>query len=430
VEVIRSSLVIAGAVAWVAAPACPQTTTKLLSLSSSRRQGDYVSWALSIDPDGRHATFTSLADNLVFGDVNGADDVFVHDLQTGLTELVSVDSSGVQGNNNSFEGTISRGGRFVVFESFASNLVAGDTNGVADVFVRDRKRGTTRRMSETAAGVQANSDCTRPVISADGRFVAFTSKANNLVPNDWNADWDVFVRDAITGTLECASLAPFGGTGNLASGHDAPAISGDGRYVAFESNANNLVGGDTNAARDVFVRDLRAGFTQRVSIDSAGVEGDNASYSPAISADGRVVAFQSFATNLVVADTNATDDIFVHDLATGVTERVSVDSAGVEANFYCNAPAISADGQVVAFETSADNLVGGDTNHNLDVFVHDRSTGVTERVSVDPFGRESDSSSFGASLSGNGRLVTFTSYSDRLVPGDRNGYTDAIVRIR
>jgi hypothetical protein len=429
VNAIRSTIV-AGAVALVASPARPQTTTKLLSLSSSRRQGDADSWAASIDPDGRYATFTSLADNLVFGDVNGADDVFVHDLQTGLTELVSVDSSGVQGNNNSSAGAISRGGRFVAFTSWANNLVAADTNGVADVFVRDRKLGTTRRMSETAAGVQANSDCTRPVISADGRFVAFSSKANNLVPNDWNADWDVFVRDAITGTLECASLAQNGMTGNSMSGYDAPAISGDGRYVAFESFASNLVSGDTNSKLDVFVRNLRTGFTKRVSVDSAGIEADDPSLSPSISADGRFVAFQSYATNLVTGDTNQDADIFVHDLGTSVTERASVDSAGVEANYYCNAPAISADGQVVAFESTAYNLVGGDTNWANDVFVHDRSTGVTERVSVDPFGREADNDSFGASLSGNGRIVTFTSYSDRLVPGDRNGYTDAIVRIR
>ena len=428
-NVIRSALV-AGAVAFFAAPACPQTTTKLLSVSSTGRQGDLWSMEPSIDPDGRYATFSSLADNLVFGDVNLAGDVFVHDLQTGLTELVSVDSSGVQGNHESGEGEVSRGGRFVVFVSGANNLVVGDTNGVVDVFVRDRKRGTTRRMSETATGVQSKNHCIHPAMSEDGRFVAFASQANNLVPNDWNAEWDVFVRDTIAGTLQCASLTPSGTTGKKRSGETGLAISGDGRYVAFESSANDLVGGDTNPNLDIFVRDLRTGFTKLVSVDSAGASCDGASQWPLISADGGFVAFESDASNLVVGDTNSTSDIFVHDLATGVTERVSVDSTGGEADDSSRFPAISADGRVIGFTSSARNLVGGDNNRTMDVFVHDRSTGVTERVSVDPFGREADNPSYIPAISGNGGIVTFLSDSDLLVPGDRNGYTDAIVRIR
>jgi hypothetical protein len=423
-------MLVAGAVAFFAAPACPQTTTKLLSVSSTGRQGDLWSMDPSIDPDGRYATFSSLADNLVFGDLNADGDVFLHDLQTGLTELVSVDSSGVQGNYGSAEGAVSRGGRFVAFVSFANNLVAGDTNGVVDVFVRDRKRGTTRRMSETATGVQTNSHCIHSAISGDGRFVAFVTQANNLVPNDRNATWDVFVRDSIAGKLQCVSLATSGTPGNRASGDNGVAISGDGRYVAFESSANDLVGGDTNSNLDTFVRDLVTGFTTRVSVDSGGAESDGASQWLSISADGRFVAFESVASNLVVGDTNSTSDIFVHDLATGATERVSVDSTGGEADDWSRFPAISADGRVVAFTSEASNLVGGDTNYTMDVFVHDRSTGVTERVSIDPFGREADDRSYVPAISGNGAIVAFLSDSDLLVPGDRNGYTDAIVRIR
>ena len=224
---------------------------------------------------------------------------------------------------------------------------------------------------------QADGESSSPAISADGRFVAFVSFATNLVPGDSNGRGDVFVRDRLTQTTERVSVDSAGTEGN--SGSDGPSISANGRFVVFWSDATNLVRGDTNGVADVFVRDRLTRTTERVSVDSAGNEGNGASglhshseYS--ISADGRFVAFVSSATNLVPGDTNGAADVFVHDRLTRTTERVSVDSAGNEANSSSFDPVISADGRFVAFSSAATNLVPGDTNEQPDVFVRDRKT--------------------------------------------------------
>ena len=207
-------------------------------------------------------------------------------------------------------------------------------------------------------------------------------------------------------------------------------ISEDGQIVAFASWASNLVAGDTNGQMDVFVHDRATGITERVSVDSSGVEGNSNSEETSISADGQIVAFYSDASNLVVGDTNGASDIFVHDRATGITERVSVDSSGVEGNRYSFTPSISADGQLVAFHSYATNLVAGDTNGYGDVFVHDRSTGITERVSVDSSGAEGNGNSLFPSMSADGQLVAFYSWASNLVAGDTNGAQDVFVHER
>jgi Tol biopolymer transport system component len=246
----------------------------------------------------------------VTGDTNGKSDIFVHDRQTGATERVSVDSSGAQADNASFKSAISADGRFVAFESFASNLVPNDTNGWVDVFVRDRQAGTTERISVRSTGQQVNGGSNRPAISADGRFVAFASIATNVVPNDTNATWDVFVHDRQTGTTERVSVDSTGAESDGASVR--PTISADGRFVAFDSSATNLVAGDTNGVTDVFVHDRQTGTTIRVSVDSSGGEANASCGKSAISADGRFVVIGSAATNLVANDTNGFSDVFVH----------------------------------------------------------------------------------------------------------------------
>jgi Tol biopolymer transport system component len=251
--------------------------------------------------------------------------------------------------------------------------------GVLALLAPPAGAGTTERVSVDSAGNEGNSFVQRNAsISADGRFVAFTSFATNLVPGDTNRRDDVFVRDRLTGTTELVSVDSAGNQGNRDSG--SPAISADGRFVAFHSVATNLVPGDTGNMTDVFVRDRLTGTTQRVSVDSAGTEGNGASVEPAISGDGRFVAFYSFATNLVPGDTNGDGDVFVHDRQTGTTERVSVDSAGNQGSAISDGfrkVSISADGRVVAFVSVATNLVPGDTNGGSDAFVHDRQTGIT-----------------------------------------------------
>jgi Tol biopolymer transport system component len=260
----------------------------------------------------------------------------------------------------------------VVFTSLATNLVVGDTNGFMDVFVHDRDTGETSRVSVASDGTQANDHTYWPAVSADGRYMAFHSMATNLVAGDTNGFGDVFVHDRDTGETARLSMAFDGAQGNGLSAY--PFVSGDGRYVAFISWASNLVPGDTNGTSDIFVHDRDTGETTRVSVASDGTQGNGQSgqWHHAISADGRYVAFRSFASNLVPGDTNNNHDIFVHDRETGETTRVSVASDGTEGNGFSSDADISADGRYVAFESTANNLVPGDTNNSFDVFVHDQ----------------------------------------------------------
>jgi Tol biopolymer transport system component len=284
-----------------------------------------------------------------------------------VVQRVSVASDGAQGNGDSFDNSISADGRYIAFASRASNLVAGDTNGKQDIFVHDRLTGQTTRVSVASDGAQGNGDSGQPVISADGRFVAFYSSASNLVPGDTNGVEDVFVHDRLTGQTTRVSVASDGAQGNGPSW--GPSISADGRFVAFESRASNLVPGDTNGTTDVFVHDRHTGQTMRVSVASDGREGNSYSWLARISADGRFVVFTSDASNLVAGDTNGTWDVFVHDRLTGQTTMVSVASDGTPGNGRSIGVSISGDGRFVAFMSEASNLVAGDTNGTWDVFV-------------------------------------------------------------
>ena len=426
--VVLGLLALAALVVGRASTGAVPGSTERVSVDSTGNQGNGDSAWAAISGDGRYVAFGSWASNLVLGDSLGTHDVFVRDRQTGVTALVSVDSVGNPGNQHSFYPAISGDERFVAFESLASNLVTDDTNGVRDVFVHDRQTATTERVSMDSAGNQANSHSYWAAISSDGRYVAFTSAASNLVPGDTNGKSDVFVHDRQTGVTERVSVDSSGNQGN--DGNYDSAISGDGRYVAFTSVTSNLVPGDTNGEMDVFVHDRQTGVTERVSVDSAGNQGNSHSFDAAISGDGRYVAFASFASNLVTGDTNDHDDVFVHDWQTGVTERVSVDSSGNQDNGRSWQSAISADGRHVAFASEATNLVTGDTNSVTDIFVHDRQTGATERASVDSAGNEGNSDSFEAAISGDGRYVAFQSEATNLVPGDTNGHEDIFVHDR
>jgi Tol biopolymer transport system component len=398
-------------------------------VDSAGNQANGPSTSSAISEDGRFVAFVSGASNLVPGDTNGQSDVFVHDRQTGATQRVSVNGAGSQANGGSEAPAISADGRFVAFVSGASNLVPSDTNGQGDVFVHDRQTGATERVSVNGAGSQANGGSEAPVISADGRFVAFVSVASNLVSRDTNGLTDVFVRDRQTGATERVSVD---GAGNQADGpSDSPVISGDGRCVAFVSAASALVPGDTNGQRDIFVHDRQTGASERVSVDGTGSQADSSNDAPAISADGRFVAFESDARNLVPGDTNRRADVFVRDRHTGATERVSVDSAGSQANSGGLGPAMSSDGRFVAFYAGHTDLVPGDTNRRQDVFIHDRRTGATEQVSINSAGSQGNDHSGGlSSVSGDGRFVAFPSLAYNLVPVDTNLTQDVFVHDR
>ncbi len=233
------------------------------------------------------------------------------------TTRVSVSSSGDQIGAPSFDSDISAQGRYVVFSSDTSRLVAGDTNNARDVFVRDRRTHLTRRVSVTTNGAQSNNDSSQPSISADGRYIAFIAEASNLVDGDASQRLDVFVRDRVAKVTRRVSVAT-GGQGGNGPSYD-PVISADGRYVAFNSDASNLVDGDTNGVTDVFVRDLERNVTRRLSVGAGGAQAHGSSVHPAISADGQYVAFQSPASNLVAGDTNAKPNVFVRDRVAKVT---------------------------------------------------------------------------------------------------------------
>jgi Tol biopolymer transport system component len=247
-----------------------------------------------------------------------------------------------------------------------------------DVFVHDRETGQTTRVSVASDGTESHDYSSYPAISANGRYVVFESEAGNLVSGDTNEGYDIFVHDRETGQTTRVSVAPDGTQANQES--FSPAISADGRYVVFSSRASNLASGDTNGNSDIFVHDRKTGQNILVSVVSDGTQANGSSDHPTLSADGRYVAFESGATNLVEDDTNEEWDIFVHDRETGQTTRASVASDGTQGNrrsggnIYHRTSVISADGRHVAFESEATNLVEGDTNDVTDVFVRDRGT--------------------------------------------------------
>lgn len=391
--------------------------------------GPLTTGSIAVDPapriDGRSLAITN--DRVVYRRSEAA-------AARHTTTRVSVQTGGAQANGDTlFPGrpAMSADGRFVAFSSFMTNLVPGDTNTQSDVFVHDRQTNSTTRVSVATGGAQASGASFGAAISADGRYVAFTSDAANLVAGDTNGEWDVFVRDRQTGTTSRESVASGGGQVNGQS--EGASLSADGRYVAFTSRATNLVAGDTNGRLDAFVRDRLGNSTTRISVRTGGAQVFGSSGASRISADGRLVLFTSDDPNVVSGDTNGTTDCFVHDRQSVTTERVSLGARGEEAEGQCGGSDMSADGRFVTFASTAGNLVPGDTNGFGDIFVRDRTNGTTTRVSVASDGAEA--AAFGdagltPSISADGRFVAFPSYSNALVPGDTNGVGDVFVHDR
>ena len=400
-------------------------TTTRVSVATGGGEANGFSFAPAISADGRYVAFQSSADNLVINDTNNVNDIFVYDRQAGTTERVSVATGGTESNDSSSDPAISADGRYVAFVSGATNLVGSDTNGANDIFVHDRQAGTTERVSVASNGDEADSFSFNPAISADGRYVVFGSSATNLFSGDTNAVPDIFVHDRQTEMTERVSVATGGGEANGPS--YAPVISSNGRYVAFVSEADNLVSGDTNGQTDIFVHDRQQDTTERVSLTNDGAQADGPSFFSSISADGRYVAFESSASNLVSGDTNGLQDIFVRDRQLETTVRVSVATGGTEATGPSFTPVIAADGRFVAFQSGASNLISGDMNGANDIFVHDRQEGTTERVSVASDGTEANSDSGAPAISADGLVVAFDSFASNLVIGDTNTASDIFV---
>jgi Tol biopolymer transport system component len=417
------ALVLPVVVAFPSASALATGTTERVSISTTGDEGNGWSGGRAISPDGRYVAFESETSNLVPGDTNDTGDVFVRDRVTGTTERVSVDSVGNEGNGYSQNPSISSDGRYVVFESFsATNLVPGDTNNRADVFVHDRLTGVTERVSVSSSETQGNNDSTWGTISADGRYVAFSSDASNLVSGDTNGSTDAFVRDLVSGTTERVSVDSSGIQANaFAGGQGHMMISGDGTVVTFISSATNLVPGDTNGRYDVFVHDRQSGVTARVSVSTLGAQSNNDSFSARINHDGTVVAFATTASNLVAGDTNGAIDAFVHDRLSGVTERVSVSDTGAQLSGGGYNGGLSGDGRFAAFADSASPYASR---------VYDRNSGTSEFLSVDGSGNVGNGFSTSAVLSEDGRFAVFPSTADNLVQGDTNEAQDVFIRDR
>lgn len=425
-----------------ATPARAAATNEFASIATDGKQGDNISGRFAgpaISGDGRVVAFDSVATTLVPNDTNKDDDVFVHDRNTSTTERISVSTAGEQGNDSSGRPSVDGDGNLVAFDSNARNLVVGDNNKLMDVFVRDRTADTTERISVSSDEKQGDGSSNSPSISDDGRYVAFISTSSNLVPDDTNGTNDVFVRDLVAGTTELESVASDGTIGNSSS--TGVGISADGRWVSFSSFANNLVPGDTNDSFDVFLHDRQTGDTQLISQNSDEQLGDQSSFSSNVSADGRSVVFYSNATNLLPDDTNERSDAFVRDTVAGTTERVSVGDDEQEGDgntpepgvrgFTASSPDITPDGRYVAFFSSSANLVAVDTNTcppNFDqfpgkcpdAFVRDRVAGTTVRVNLAEDGTEANDRTADPVLSDDGKVVAFFSAAANLVAGDTN----------
>jgi flagellin-like hook-associated protein FlgL len=399
--------------------------TTRVSTSSSEEETNNTSYNARISANSRYVVFISRATNLISGDTNGFRDIFRKDIITGEVLRVSTSSNGSQTSGNSFNPQISDDGRYVVFESDASNLVSGDTNGFRDIFRKDVITGEVLRVSSSINGSQSNSNAFNAQISADGRYVAFESTASNLVEGDNNAARDIFRKDMLTGDVLRVTTSSNGSQSNN-NAFNAQ-ISADGRYVVFESDASNLVAGDNNAARDIFRKDMLTGEVLRVNTSSNGSQSNNNSNNAQISADGRYVVFSSDASNLVAGDTNAATDIFRKDMQTGEVLRVSTNGNGGEGNGVSFNSSISADGRYVLFGSSSTNLVENDRNNKSDIFRKDILTGEVLRVNTSSSGEEDNGSNNGH-ISSDGRHIVFESISSNLVSGDSNGASDIFLR--
>jgi Tol biopolymer transport system component len=368
-----------------------------------------------------------------------------------VTQLVSVDRATGNATGLSLTPSISGDGRYVAFASGSSKLVAGDTNGIVDIFVRDRQTGRTARVSLSSSGQQANRESSQPSISANGRFVAFMTSSGMFVHDRQTGTTDAFYAGGILFPLGRQALSadgryltfavweesPYYGIFNLwvwdrqlkvqtyigfnyayLSGPSAPAISGNGRYVAY------LVNGGLRFF------DWRTGLGESVHLNSNEEPGNGFATELSMSRDGRYVAFTSAATNLTVSDSNGSTDVFVRDREAGTTRRVSVGPGGRQADGNSYGPSISANGRHVAFISDAGNLASSDQNGVADIFLRDRQTGVTQMLSVDSNGKQGDLASGSPAINADGRYVAFSSKAGNLVLKDFNTSTDVFVRDR
>ncbi|MCB0353408.1 MAG: PD40 domain-containing protein [Bdellovibrionales bacterium] len=402
---------------------------ELLSSNTSNIEGDGSSSSprISSSADGSLIVFSSDATNLVPNDDNDLSDIFLVDRsgESNTIARLSVGLGSSEADGDSRNPVLSADGKFVAFESDATNLVAGDDNNVTDIFVYSIDDETIERVSLSFGGGDADGASTAPSISNDGQYVVFQSVATDIVTGDDNEVSDVFRYDRDADTADRASVGfdddtPIEGDG--ASRNSA--ISGDGSLVVFESDATNLVSNDNNDASDVFLRSFADDSITLASISTAEDTGNAPSGSPFISNDGSIVAFQSSASDLVTSDQNDAQDVFVYSIATETVSRISVGRSNQESNGPSFSPTLNSDGQYVLFESAATNLVVFDQNNTVDLFAYDRDAETMTRVSVDSLSREVNAASGEASVNSTGQFIAFSSGSNDYVTGDDNDAND------
>lgn len=419
-------------------PVSIRAETLRVSVSSDGSQGNNHSGDPFINGDGRYVLFDSSATNLVANDSNGSADVFLRDILSQTTERVSIANNEIEAQGSSYASGISSDARYALFESSASNLLGAgvDTNNNSDLFMRDRTLETTSRVNLSWNGSQANNRPYDGRMSPDAAYVVFSSMATNLVQDDVNGIMDIFLRDRNLGLTELVTITDQGAQITRGSCR-FPSLSNNGRIVAFvcSGTADELVSGDTNGKSDIFVRNRLGATTARVSVSSSGEEGDGDSSFPFISGDARYVAFQSYATNLVAGDTNARADIFVFDRRTNIIRRVSVNSNGEQANGDSIFPVMTSDGRYVTFYSLATNLVPGARKYvgNYNVYVHDTQKGVTSLVNTSSEGEEDnsvyDNEIMAPAISSTASHIAYSSQGSTLVNDDTNSFWDVFLTI-
>jgi hypothetical protein len=398
---------------------------QLISVDSSENQGNAGSSDnISVSADGRFVAFTSGASNLVTGDTNGTDDVFVRDTVNGTTTRVSVSSSGTQSTGTSGQAQISHDGRYVVFWNTANDLdPAFGNNNNSDVYRRDLITSNTILVSKTPSGYGCNgTSCNQPDISADGRFVTFVGESNTLIGGTGSNGGQIFVRDMITNTNKIVSLDSSGNPSVY--GGSTPRISCDGGTITFTSYASDVRSGAGSSYRNVHYI-VRAANEYAVA---ATVSSNGNSNLPAISCDGTHISFHSAASNLTSGDTNAKEDIFVYNIVDKTIKLVSRSTLGALGNNNCDTrSSLSGNGNLVVYASSATNLVANDTNGQYDLFVTNITTGTTERLSVDSSLTQGNGQSYAPDISYNGKLTAFSTSATNLVANDTNGFSDIIL---
>ncbi|MGZ6912601.1 MAG: TolB family protein [Acidimicrobiia bacterium] len=396
--------------------------------TSGTQPGGGTTVGTDISPDGRFVVFTSDSPDIVPNDHNNAADVFLRDTKLGTTERVSIADNEGEGSFGGYGGLVSADGRYVAFSSDSDNLLAtADNNGSTDVFLRDRQLGTTTRVSVKNAGGEANDSSYLQSMTPDARIIVFNSDADNLIgTTDQNFSTDVYIRDRGANKTQRISVATDGTEGDLDSTYGS--ISDDGRYVAFLSNASNFDENDSGVFQDVYLRDRTAGTTTRLSALADGTEADSDSTNVIISGDGKVVVFDTDASNLLpVSDDNGATDVYAASVATGAIERISSRPDGGDASDFSFVAGVSDDGRYVFFQSGAKDLVGNSLLAATDGFVRDRTAGrtvlaATTQKMTEPLGPSADlSGSSPNAISGDGRYLLFSSTAtDVMADGDTN----------